>query len=271
MATLNRFREQWLRYHKRYERRAFKELRKVFKTWGKSIEWDNMTLFNYSDVLSKAIDKEQMFEAYMNIYTTIGRIHGKRVFKKADSVKFFNLDDFPTIFQEFVRNWLMANKIEDITTVSDTYKKELIRIIVDGINNSRTMQDISRDLQKVVNKPSFYRWQAMRIARTETTNSANLATLKAAEQSRFKQRKVWISATDARTRRLPQDKYDHIAMHGKEIGLYDMFEVPNTEFGFKGQLLYPGDPNGRAGNIINCRCTIGIVAETDSDGLPILK
>jgi hypothetical protein len=34
---------------------------------------------------------------------------------------------------------------------------------------------------------------------------------------------------------------------------------------------YPGDPKTPAGNVINCRCKIAVVAKVDEDGLPILK
>ena len=32
------------------------------------------------------------------------------------------------------------------------------------------------------------------------------------------------------------------------------------------ELAYPGDPKGRAGNVINCRCTVGIIPKRDASG-----
>ena len=37
------------------------------------------------------------------------------------------------------------------------------------------------------------------------------------------------------------------------------------------EIMYPGDPNGMSGNIINCRCKVVYTIKEDEDGLPILK
>jgi uncharacterized protein with gpF-like domain len=58
-------------------------------------------------------------------------------------------------------------------------------------------------------------------------------------------RKVWISAEDDRTRE------DHIEADGQAVGMQDSFTIGGWE------LAYPGDPNGPAEQIINCRCTVG--------------
>ncbi len=37
------------------------------------------------------------------------------------------------------------------------------------------------------------------------------------------------------------------------------------------RLRYPGDINGSAENVINCRCTLAPKVRLDADGLPVLK
>ncbi len=43
---------------------------------------------------------------------------------------------------------------------------------------------------------------------------------------------------------------DHAEADGQEVGMDEPFDVGGE------QLMYPGDPAGSAGNVINCRCTV---------------
>ena len=54
-------------------------------------------------------------------------------------------------------------------------------------------------------------------------------------------------------------------MNGQKVGEFDKFFVGGEE------LEYPGDPKGKAGNIINCRCKVVFTVKVDDDGLPIRK
>ena len=70
-------------------------------------------------------------------------------------------------------------------------------------------------------------------------------------------KKQWISTRDNATRGLkPTDEFDHFHMDSKGAELDGVFDVPMRPSGVE-QLQFPGDPTGSAGNIINCRCTIG--------------
>lgn len=59
--------------------------------------------------------------------------------------------------------------------------------------------------------------------------------------------RTWQTAHDSRVR------HSHSAMSGQTIGFYEYYTTPNGA-----KLLYPGDPNGPAAEIINCRCTEAI-------------
>ncbi len=60
-------------------------------------------------------------------------------------------------------------------------------------------------------------------------------------------KRTWQSASDSRVR------HSHRVMNGQTIGFYEHYTTPNGA-----KLLYPGDPNGPAAEIINCRCTEAI-------------
>lgn len=89
-------------------------------------------------------------------------------------------------------------------------------------------------------------YQTERIARTTTNGAANAGSYQAAlqaEQDGVNLERVWISALQAgRTRQA------HWEAHGQTVGLHEPFSVDGES------LMYPGDPTGSPGNIINCFC-----------------
>lgn len=87
-------------------------------------------------------------------------------------------------------------------------------------------------------------WQLERIARTVSTSLNNAGDEHAWKQSNgLVIGTQWLAALDARTRDA------HRQAHGQIRPLGVPFEVGGE------LLLYPGDVNGSAGNVINCRCS----------------
>lgn len=83
--------------------------------------------------------------------------------------------------------------------------------------------------------------RAARIARTEQSQAANLASNSYAKANGLK-KKVWMSAQQERTRPA------HYAANGQTRPMNQPFIVGGE------RLQHPGDPNGSAANVINCRC-----------------
>ena len=104
-------------------------------------------------------------------------------------------------------------------------------------------------------------YQARRIVRTEATNAANYATEQAAVNLFAGQdlTKTWRSGFDARVRDA------HRAANGQVVPF-------NSKFSVGGESLQrPGDPNGSASNVINCRCSMIILPRENANtiGAPI--
>jgi SPP1 gp7 family putative phage head morphogenesis protein len=85
------------------------------------------------------------------------------------------------------------------------------------------------------------RGRAQTIARTETTASYNQATQSAWEQSDLVESKEWLTIMDGNQRD------SHGSLDGTRVAMDEKF--PNG-------LLYPGDPNGPAKEVVNCRCNM---------------
>lgn len=95
-------------------------------------------------------------------------------------------------------------------------------------------------------------YQTERIARTTMTGASNAGAYEAWGQSEVVKGKTWISALQpGRTRDA------HAAAHGQTVGLNEMFLVDGEN------LMYPGDPQGSPGNIINCLCAAIPVVEEE--------
>lgn len=266
MASREKYRQKWLKYHSTYEKRSFSEFYRVFKKWNndiRNIEFSKDTILAQ---LSLNTDISLLQKAYFNIYNEIGKKHGKRIGKFInDGLKFFTLDEFLIFFQQQLPLFMSEFGINRVQQIKNSYISEVFELFNRRLLEGYTLDQTTDEVFKIMKGRDFYRWQAERIARTETTGAANYSALMAGKQTGFVMVKQWISATDARVRRIPKDKFDHFEMNGKTADLNDNFifnlGLPNTDF-----LLYPGDPKGRAGNTINCRCTIAIVPKRDKNG-----
>lgn len=90
--------------------------------------------------------------------------------------------------------------------------------------------------------------RARTIARTEIGAAQNAASLEIARERGLRLRKRWVAIGDERTRP------GHAEADGQERDLDEPFDVAGEA------LMHPGDPKGRPGNIINCRCAMIIRA-----------
>lgn len=98
--------------------------------------------------------------------------------------------------------------------------------------------------------------RALTIARTEVVPAANFGSLQQLKAVGFTDdecRKEWLATEDGRTR------LAHLEADGQLVGLNQPFVV-DGDF-----LQVPGDPAGRADNVINCRCSVAYVFDDEND------
>ena len=136
---------------------------------------------------------------------------------------------------------LSKNLYKSIVENVEILKKEINQEISRGISSSMSYHDIARNIS---NRAKISLNKAYRIARTEG-HRINQA---AADDARYKAKergcdivKQWDSSLDNKTR----------PSHRKVDG--EIIELDET---FSNGLKYAGDPNGKASEVINCRCVI---------------
>lgn len=150
---------------------------------------------------------------------------------------------------EFVQ--ARANKLAG--QVTDTTYGAIKDAITAGIGAGEGIDDIGARISHVFDVASSSR--ADMIARTETVSAYNGATelygrVLGADVVGGQE---WISTLDDRTRP------DHADADGQRVAVGDSFSVGGED------LAYPGDPDGPADEVVNCRCTTGLLTPDEMD------
>ena len=118
-------------------------------------------------------------------------------------------------------------------------KKRIASEVSRGISNGFSYRDMARNLN---NAMGIGLNKSIRIARTEAHRVSQQSTMDAMRQAKDKGADVvkqWDATLDAKTR----------PSHQKVDG-----EIKELDEPFGNGLMFPGDPHGSAGEVINCRC-----------------
>jgi hypothetical protein len=124
----------------------------------------------------------------------------------------------------------------DVAKLKKTITQEISR----GIASSLPYRDIARNIGNVSGAPLS---RAKTIARTEGHRIQQMSTVDAQQAAKAKGADVvkqWDATLDGRTR----------DSHRRVDG-----EIRELDEKFSNGLMFPGDPNGSAAEVVNCRCT----------------
>jgi uncharacterized protein with gpF-like domain len=169
--------------------------------------------------------------------------HAGLILERKSFVEFFRRLALQYIGLEMIRR--------RITSVTETTRQQIVNQITAGQNAGEGIAAIAKRISDNVGIIS--RQRGALIARTETHGAANYGADGAARATGLKLRKEWVAAEDERTR------VEHAEADGQIVDMDQAFEVGGE------MLMYPGDPAGSAGNVINCRCAISHVVDDGID------
>jgi len=126
--------------------------------------------------------------------------------------------------------------------VTETTYEQIQAVVEQARAAGLGIRDIANAIRETVFSDDITMMRATRIARTETIGAMNAGEMLAAMNSRGALRsKEWLTQEDAKVRD------SHAAQDRVRRDLTQAF--PNG-------LQYPGDQNGSAAEVINCRCTL---------------
>jgi len=161
-----------LRY--RQEIQSYRIVRRNVLKIVNNIPFSNMSKATFEALINGNVTESQIKTMYSEIYTNLIKPQYKRTERQLKAEI-----DFTTIISE----WLNSYAGLRIVSVHQTLIESIINVIQQGYDNNLSVADITRNLQ---NKFGWYKSQALRIARTETTTATNLGTVLAAQNSVFK-------------------------------------------------------------------------------------
>jgi hypothetical protein len=136
--------------------------------------------------------------------------------------------------------------------IVSTTASQLSNLVMQGQRRGLSQLEIGKLLINRV--PKIARARAKIIAQTEVHSASQFGALNAALRSQQRLLKVWNTVGDERVRDFRSGaRFSHRAMNLVAIPLDQGFKVPSI-MGVPEVLMFPGDPNGAVGNIIQCRC-----------------
>lgn len=121
-------------------------------------------------------------------------------------------------------------------------QEQITKYITSGIMRGASVHQIAQDLMDNLSDRSYA--AAVRWARTAATGAQNAGRLDSyfeAETMGIHMKKRWVATLDNRTR------HSHAMLDGETVDI---------EEAFSNGLMHPGDPNGAAEEVYNCRCTM---------------
>jgi hypothetical protein len=149
-------------------------------------------------------------------------------------------------------------------------RRVINRVITEGQSDpSKSVEDIAQDITDRMRRMasgtggpdqpgSAVQSRARRVAATSTTTAFETAQDRA-WRSQGVEASSWLSQRDGRV------SEGHFEADGQRRMLGTPFEVRRTLDVPKEELMHPGDPEGRASNIVNCRCSRRPLLDIDTE------
>lgn len=153
-------------------------------------------------------------------------------------------DAWAANYLAFARNRLVG--------IGDAVWRQMSAALEHGYAEGQSVVQMAHALQQTA-QLSLPR--ALTIARTEVISAANAGGFQQLVTAGFTSdecRKEWLATDDARTREA------HHKADGQMVGLLEAFQVDGEG------LMFPGDPHGSPGNVINCRCSTAYAFTDDA-------
>jgi len=237
-----------------YSPKFKKELQKQVDTYCRTQD--------YNAISDKSL-KKTIKQLHVALGTKMGLIAEKDVKKGAKGayVPMESKSAKTDLFAYVIIRYLETKGLDQLASdITDTTKEQIRNFLIKGQEQNLTMPEIIALLRT----SGITNYRAELIARTETARSANIGSMVGAMSTGLVTVKEWIAAKDNRTRRIPRDANDHLHMDGMQLPIDKKFVVPAKTY--IDNMLHPGDSTAHAGNVCNCRCTLGYEAIRGTDG-----
>lgn len=236
--TERKFKPKLVALFSRQERDVLRRMRRLpVPTIGKASEEAVAAAESYVDELFQIADWQKLFETVALPFVT-------EAFAEAGQAAFveIGLEASFNVTNVLAREILRTRVFKFAEDVNDTTKARLRTALATGFDAGESIPELSQRVADVFDIAKGSRTDT--IARTEIVGASNQGTFQGFVDSDVVEKKVWINSRDNLVRSSP---HNH-RIDGQKRKL---------QAKFSNGLLHPHDPNGAAGNVINCRCTLG--------------
>lgn len=252
-ASLRKFEDKLIRRRNQLERKGIRLIKTALASQYNDFlnRVDSLPVQLWKGALN-AINEQpikQFFETFYPMSAELGIMTRKHMIgQKADENDIW-LSIFQRKMQHLVSEKDYAERIVTITnTTREKINQTLQEVLTEGELNGYGIDKLKTNLKDAI-KGNF-RGNAMQrakvIAQTEMISASNQAASMAAESTGLEYRKYWS------TSHLQGIRPTHIQAEMDSIARGGL----RRDERFANGLLYPGDPNGTADEIINCRCCL---------------
>lgn len=138
-------------------------------------------------------------------------------------------------------------RLEQVAVGVNTASEVIRDVIARGEDEGHALDRIAEDVRKTYAEQR-QGWVS-RIVTTNVVGAMNEASLSAATAA-GSESKQWLASHDVRVRPT------HVQADGQVVAIADRFELGGFDSHPNATLAYPGDPDGPAQEVINCRCTL---------------
>ena len=226
----------WLKFHRfqmRYELMYHTKIDKALKEQVQQYLQSN----NITDIHSGGL-----YPVLLDLYKNTGSAWAYHTRSMMRVQKAGGQMGFSQRIVQFMQQYFSIDLLNVVETITATTKRLIGEVLAEAALEGWSFDEIVRKLES----PDFTAIRARLIARTETVNAANAGSMINAKLAGARS-KIWIAARDNRTRE-----------HHKEV---NQSIVPiEGKFTVGGYLMdHPGDKNGGAAEVCNCRCAVGFI------------
>ena len=193
----------------------------------------------------RMLDTPEMRKYLSDIWVNVGSWFANDMISKAVQRK---SDDDYDFWRQAYNDYISSRAAIKGASIART-QASLVNMVIDlvqaqGLRDGESIDVISERIKRELEKrlTTVQKWEAERIARTEVIGAANKGSFDGVMASGLDVKKQWLTSG------LPGVRGSH--QINESLGLVPMNYV------YEGNTRHPGDPNGEAGEIINCRCTI---------------
>lgn len=205
--------------------------------------------------LTAIIPMDEISVIIKNIYIDAGTVFGGKAYQmvKKQAVKaLMPMGYNEELVNEIIAYFQLRLLNEAVLPITETTRDYVLRILIRSQQEGVSINNIVSELKNT----DLTRARARMIARTETVKASNYGAVQSVKKLGYDTLKIWISGVDLRTRRIPRDEADHLHANGMKVPMNEPFRIRDKSSGFV-SMMQPGDPNGGAENVVNCRCTVG--------------